>query len=46
MGKLILIALVVVFVILVGGGAFLAFYDVPAPSSQVEKVLPDARFQK
>jgi flagellar basal body-associated protein FliL len=46
MGKLILIALVVVFVIIVGGGAFLAFYDVPSPSSQVEKVLPDARFQK
>jgi len=25
---------------------FLAFWDIPVPSTQVEKVLPDARFPK
>jgi hypothetical protein len=46
MGKLVLVALVVVFVLLVGGGIFLAVWDIPAPSSSVEKVIPDARFPK
>jgi hypothetical protein len=46
MGKLVLIALVVVFVLLVGGGVFLSVWDIPAPSSPVEKVIPDARFPK
>ena len=35
-----------VFVIVVGGGAFLATWDVPAPVSMVEKVVPDDRFPK
>lgn len=46
MGKLVLAALTLVFLILVGGGIFLASWDIPAPSKPVEKVIPDARFPK
>jgi hypothetical protein len=46
MGKVLLGAALVGIVILLGGGAFLAFWDIPAPSAKVEKVLPDARFPK
>jgi hypothetical protein len=46
MGKLVLITLAVIFVLLVGGGVFLAAWDIPAPSSSVEKVIPDAKFPK
>lgn len=46
MGKLAAVAIAVVIVVLVAGGAFLAFWDIPAPTRSVEKVIPDARFQK
>jgi len=46
MGKLPLILAAVVVLALLGGGLFLAFYSFPAPSTTVEKVLPDARFPK
>jgi hypothetical protein len=46
MGKLALFAIALVIVVLVAGGAFLAFWDIPAPTSTVEKVVPDARFAK
>ncbi|HZS82564.1 MAG TPA: hypothetical protein VFA50_06815 [Stellaceae bacterium] len=46
MGKLVLMTLAVVFVVLIGGGVFLAVWDIPAPSTPVEKVIPDARFPK
>jgi len=46
MGKLVLAAFVLVLLILVGGGIFLASWDIPAPSKPVEKVIPDARFPK
>ena len=46
MQKLVLIAAAVVVVLLVGGGVFLSVWDIPAPSSTTEKVLPDARFPK
>ena len=46
MGKL-TVLLVIVFVLgLVGGGLLLAYWDIPVPTTQVEKVLPDARFPK
>ena len=35
-----------VALIIVGGGAFLATWDVPAPSSMVEKVVPNEKFPK
>jgi hypothetical protein len=44
--KVILVLVVVAAVGLLGGGAFLAFWDIPAPTAKVEKVLPDARFPK
>ncbi len=40
------IAIAVLFAIVVGGGVFLATWDIPAPSERVEKVLPDDRFPR
>ncbi|HVB15012.1 MAG TPA: hypothetical protein VNF04_00605 [Stellaceae bacterium] len=41
------ILLVIVFVLgVVGGGFLLAYWQIPVPTTQVEKVLPDARFPK
>lgn len=40
----VLIALIVV--VLVGGVVFLATWDIPAPTQQVEKVIPDDRFPR
>ncbi len=46
MGRVSLL-LVTVFVLAVAGGClFLAYYNFPAPSAPVEKVLPDARFPR
>ena len=41
----ILLVIVLVLAIL-GGGLYLAFGNFPVASTQVEKVLPDARFPK
>jgi hypothetical protein len=38
--------LIFLVVIIVGCGAFLATWDVPAPIAQVVKVLPDDRFPR
>jgi hypothetical protein len=46
MGKVLLAMTVIVIVVVIGGGVFLAFRDIPAPANKVEKVLPDARFPK
>jgi hypothetical protein len=46
MGKLVLVTLAVLLLLLAGGGVFLSIWDIPAPSSPVEKVLPDARFPR
>ncbi len=46
MGKVLLVVALIVVIGLLGGGAFLAFWDIPAPTKPVEKVLPDARFPK
>ena len=32
--------------ILIGGGVFLVTWDIPAPVTDVEKTLPDDRFQR
>lgn len=45
MKTLLRIVAVAVLVVLVGGGAYLAFSDLPAPTSHVEKVIPDDRFR-
>ncbi|MDB5410410.1 MAG: hypothetical protein JWL84_5322 [Rhodospirillales bacterium] len=46
MAKILLATLLVLVVLLLGGGVILAFWDIPAPSATVEKVIPDARFSK
>jgi hypothetical protein len=46
MGKLTTAFVVVIVLLLLGGGVFLALWNPPAPSTPVEKVLPDARFPK
>ena len=40
------IVLVLFLLILGGGAAFLATWDIPAPVSKVERVLPDDRFPR
>jgi small neutral amino acid transporter SnatA (MarC family) len=40
------IAIFVLLAVIVGGGVFLATWDIPAPSARVEKVLPDDRFPR
>lgn len=40
-----LVVLLVVLVI-IGGGAFLATWDIPAPMAKVEKVIPNDRFPR
>lgn len=38
------IAIVVIVLLLLGGGtAYLALWDIPAPTKPVEKVIPDER---
>jgi hypothetical protein len=46
MGKVTVGLVIVIALLLLGGMAFLAFWNPPAPSAPVEKVLPDARFPK
>lgn len=38
--------LIMVVAILVGGSAFLATWDIPAPMTTISKVLPDDRFPR
>jgi len=46
MGKITIVFVVVIALLLLGGGIFLALWNPPAPSTPVEKILPDARFPK
>ena len=46
MGKVLLGLLAVVVLAVVGGLAWLAFWDIPAPNQPIERVIPDARFPK
>jgi hypothetical protein len=46
MGKLTIWFVVVVVLAALGGAAYLALWNPPAPSVRVEKVLPNARFPK
>ncbi len=40
------LTLLLIAVIIVGGAVFLATWDIPAPTRQVEKVMPDNRFPR
>ncbi|MBT3373771.1 MAG: hypothetical protein HOA08_09175 [Rhodospirillaceae bacterium] len=45
--KNISLILIAFFVLLLAGGmAFLAMWEIPAPSAPVQKVLPDERFPR
>jgi hypothetical protein len=46
MGKVTVALIILIALLLLGGGAFLALWNPPAPSVPVEKVIPDARFPK
>jgi len=46
MGKVTVTLIIVIALLLLGGAAFLAFWNPPAPSTPVEKVIPDARFPR
>jgi hypothetical protein len=46
MGKLVLGLVLAIVLAALGGAFFLAFWNPPAPSVAVVKVLPDARFPK
>ena len=46
MGKVTLVLVLVVMLVALGGCLFLAYWDFTVPRTQVEKVIPDARFPK
>jgi hypothetical protein len=46
MPKLSYIFIVLALLILVGGAVFLVTWDIPPPSTVVEKEIPDARFPR
>jgi hypothetical protein len=46
MGRFILIVLAILILAVVGGIAFLMIWDIPAPTGQIERVIPDAKLPK
>ena len=46
MGIVVKILAALVVLILIGGAAFLAVWEIPAPQKPVEKVLPNDRFPR
>lgn len=46
MSRLLSIFFVLLVLLVVGGGIFLATWDIPAPKSKVEKVIPNDRLGK
>jgi hypothetical protein len=46
MSKLAGIFIVVVIAVIAGGAAFLATWDIPAPSARIEKVIPDEKLPR
>ena len=46
MRKLRLFAVSLLVGVVVAGGVFLMTWDIPPPSTEVEKVIPDDRFQR
>lgn len=43
MSKLAGLLVILVLAIMVGGGIFLATFDLPPPTAKIEKVIPDER---
>lgn len=46
MSKFALFLLFLVAAVVVGGGVFLSAWDIPAPTTKVEKVIPNDQFPK
>ena len=46
MKKFSMFVFILVAAVVVGGAVFLATWDIPAPTAQVEKVVPDDRFPR
>jgi hypothetical protein len=46
MSKKLLFAVSALFVAVAGGGLFLATWEIPPPTTQVEKILPDETFPR
>ncbi len=46
MGKLLAFLFGLILFIVVGGGFYLATFDIPAPTQMVEKTLDDDRFPR
>ena len=46
MGRVTIVLIAVLVLAIAGGVVWLAYMEFPAPSTRVEKVLPDARFPK
>jgi hypothetical protein len=46
MGKIVLIGVGLLVVVIAGGVGFLSVWDIPAPNTPVEHVIPDARFPR
>lgn len=46
MKTLVRIAAAAALLVIVGGGIYLEFSDIPAPAQHVEKIIPDDRFQR
>jgi len=45
MSKLARLVLIVLALVIVGAGVFLATWDIPAPTAPVEKVIPNDRLR-
>ncbi|MCR9219170.1 MAG: hypothetical protein NXI21_02985 [Alphaproteobacteria bacterium] len=46
MGKLLAAIFGLILLLVVGGGVYLATFDIPAPTQTVEKTLDDDRFPR
>ncbi|MCW5749724.1 MAG: hypothetical protein KIT81_01150 [Alphaproteobacteria bacterium] len=46
MSKIVLFLIAGLVLIVLGGGAFLAAWDIPAPTQRVEKVIPNERLPR
>ena len=46
MEKFLFFVFIVIVAVVVGGAAFLAAWDIPAPVAPIEKVIPNDRFAK
>jgi small neutral amino acid transporter SnatA (MarC family) len=46
MGKFILITFAILLVAGSAGAVVLMFWDIPAPTARVERIIPDARFPR